>query len=147
MIYKKQIKFDDLPKDVVEVKALQISKCAIGSTLYKKAMDTIEKYPQYFPWEHNYKSIPKEVHDAFLKEAYPEKFMKPKYVEFNGVLSKTEKIKTATFDSGRNLYDILKDIKVTIEKNRIEEIKNDNRIKSIWNKHYKKYGLSYRSGL
>lgn len=38
-----------------------------GAEQYKRISDTIKKYPEYFPWETKYNSIPKEVHDKYKK--------------------------------------------------------------------------------
>lgn len=40
----------------------------------EKVQATIDKYPEYFPWEHKWTSIPKEVHEAYNREAYPERY-------------------------------------------------------------------------
>jgi hypothetical protein len=64
--------FTDLPDDVLWVMVIRYTQSYVGKDMMNKMLDIIDKYPQYFQWEHKYKAVPDEVHDTFRKECYPE---------------------------------------------------------------------------
>jgi len=66
----KRIKdFSDLPSEVLFLKMAAAYGWPVGSSLY---IETIEKYPEYFPKEYDrhkrWSEIPQEVHEAYVKE-------------------------------------------------------------------------------
>lgn len=60
----------DTPNEVLWV---LLSPKMVGSDTYEEIERIIAKYPEYFPWETKYNSIPKEVHEAYIKEKYPDR--------------------------------------------------------------------------
>lgn len=124
----------ETPLEVVWVWA--VSGNPMGQETYDKIRKIIKKYPEWFPWETKYNSIPQEVHDAYKGEVYPEKEVKkdvtPKVIVYTG-----ERV-------------MLKDMVDTIQEyfNRQYQRKMDKRVekdrlRKIWNKHYSKYNLSF----
>lgn len=126
-------KLEDLPNEVIEAMFYtsgHIKYC--GSEKYKQIMDTIEKYPQYFPWETLYYSIPEEVHEKYGEKLfeledkfYPKEEPKPYDSKFN-----IEQLKEIFNEVYVNQPKIKREFEVAKKK--------------LWNEHYKKYKLKYR---
>ena len=133
--------FTDLPDDVLWVMVIRHTQPYVGKDMMNKMLDIIDKYPQYFQWEHKYKAIPDEVHDAFKKECYPEMYNPDRFTprKGNGLYSEIKKyeIKPVTMEDMEQLF-------LEIDKKEQERHEKEKRIKRIWNKHYSKYGLEYR---
>jgi hypothetical protein len=62
----------NIPNEVIEVWAYQMSKRPVGTETYKRLQDIINKYPEHFPQEHIYNSIPNEVHIKYREETVPD---------------------------------------------------------------------------
>jgi len=141
---KKEIKVSDIPDEVWHVKAIQFSKQPVGLATLNRVKEVIAKYPEYFTWEHKYESLPKEVHEAFEKEAYPKKLeWIPKEVNCNeGFLAQIEKRVTYNPQSftAKDLTDFMENIKNEVNL----KWEHERKITAIWDKHYKKYGLEFR---
>lgn len=58
----------DIPSEVLWVFALQYSCTPVGTSVFEECERIIAKYPEFFPWETKYNSIPQEVHDAYRIE-------------------------------------------------------------------------------
>jgi len=58
-----------MPSEVMFLKMAAVYGWPVGGSLYD---ETVKKYPEYFPKEYEmmvkWDSIPKEVHDAYVKE-------------------------------------------------------------------------------
>ena len=141
----------EVPREVYWVLTAQQARAIMGKDDYDRANDIINKYPEYFPWEHKYKSIPKEVHDAFKAECYPERG-KPIEEIFDDLkvgVGLREQLKNQpvgviptkfTQSDFEELFNSLQEA----QKKRMEEEKaEEKRVKKIWDKHYKKYGLKF----
>ena len=148
------MKIEDTPNEVAWVRLLQATQMPIGKDSYEKAQAIIEKHPEHFPWEYKYKSIPKEVHEAFEAECYPEKgkSVESLFDDLEVGDSLREQVKNQksagviptkfTQDDFLRLFDEMEEHeRKRKEEERVEEV----RVKKIWDKHYKKYGLKYRS--
>ena len=59
------MKIKDVPQEVIWVTMLPKY---VGAEVYKEAQRIIEKYPEWFPQEHIYNSIPEAVKILFEKE-------------------------------------------------------------------------------
>jgi hypothetical protein len=119
----------------------------VGLQTYQRLESTIEKYPDYFPWEYIYNSIPLEVHNNYIKQ---EKLL---FLSFYP-------LKEYALKDGEGLYSWLKrqePIPIKITKQDLQKLANQvfvtaPKIKTeyetekvkLWNKHYKKYKLKYR---
>jgi hypothetical protein len=140
----KQLK--DIPSEVLWVWNVQLSTPFVGLETMNKINEIIDKNPEYFKWEHKYKSIPEEVHEAFNKECYPERFEPIQFEEFKGEsllsqISKSIERKPITYQGmvdSLQMYCDNKNKELRKEQERIA------REKKIWNKHYSKFGLEYR---
>lgn len=62
------MRIEDIPNDVMWVSFMKMSQTAVGIETYRKVQDIIEKYPEWFPQEHIYNSIPEAVKILFEKE-------------------------------------------------------------------------------
>lgn len=71
---KANYKLEDVPHDVMWVWAFRATQRFCGEETMKRIDDIIDLNPKYFEWEHQHKAIPKEVHEAYDKEAFPNKF-------------------------------------------------------------------------
>lgn len=142
----------EIPFEVFHVKSILWTKQPVGMDMYNHCQEVINKYPEHFPWEHKYKKVPQEVHDAYQKEAYPEK----EELESIGIINCGEGLWSA-IQKGQEQYEINKEKNKdkTLEQlfqewedadnKRINEERLERkRIKTIWDKHYRKYGLEYK---
>lgn len=141
-----------IPDDVYHVKFIQHCGQPVGSETYNWCQEVISKNPQHFPWEHKYKSIPQEVHDAYYLERNGESredqmnriFKRPQFEEGKGIRSTIVTIPPNPPLNWDDLVQALKDSHKR-ELDQIEKARKD-RIehKKIWDKHYKPYGLEFR---
>lgn len=133
----------------------------LGSESVSMLEATITKYPEYFPWEIKYRSIPKEVHDAYNREANGEWFefkankgtpailTGQQYHDANmGLIQYVEKKGMVAYSSLKNftMNDMLEWVR-RMDKADDEKRKRLKAEISIWDKHYKPYGLEYRKDL
>jgi len=72
--------FDNL--EIVEALFI-MQRPYVGMSQLNRLNEIIAKYPEYFPWETKYRETPKEVHEAFRKEAYPSIY-EERPIEFTG---------------------------------------------------------------
>lgn len=147
---KKKIKLEEVPHEVQMAMIILYSKNPVGIETYEMVIDIVERYPQFFKWEHKFNSIPQEIHDAFLNECYPERFEATKHIESKndgkGILEQImenppTQIKF-TRESFEENYKKWQEELIEEEKRKVIEEK---RIKKIWDKHYQKFGLEFRS--
>lgn len=99
----------------------------VGQAMYEEIHEIIQKYPQYFVWEHTYTSIPSEVHAAYQEE-------------YNVLLETlhNEVYPHEIVSSHENFIGYFKWNSEFEEKsNRMKE--------ELWKKHYGKYKLKYRN--
>lgn len=136
-----------MPAEVQEVMAYSIIG-HVGSSTMDRIQDIINRYPEWFPWEHKWKSIPENVHRAYLKES-------SETADRHGKKVKKEREKLKQKDADRNsglengftlkhienLFTTMweQDDLTRKQKNRWRNID-----RKIWNKHYKQYNLEYR---
>lgn len=145
--------FKDIPAEVWQVQMLQIHKTLVSPATYKECLRIIEKYPECFPWEAKYRSIPKDVHDAYIKECMNE-WMRPfietqvgPYPKFNDRTFKSMVSVGAQKRENYESLDAVQEFKNFFENmNEQEEkrAKQEREARELWDKHYKKYGLNYR---
>ena len=146
------MKAKEVPFDVQWVWMIQKAQIPVGRESFEKATDIINKYPEYFPWEHKYKTIPQDVHDAFEAECYPERG-KPiedvldelvNGVGINEQLRNQESVGIVpTNFTQKYLEDFFDEMEKAQQKRMEEEKAEENRVRKIWDKHYKKYGLKF----
>ena len=147
------VSINDIPQDVWKAWLLRSSPIGVGVEGIKFIEATIEKYPEYFEWEVTFNAIPESVYEAYLDEVYPDrhknvdwKFEDYRNNNGKGIL---ETIRENTIEykpmTTEEMVNVLTDIHNKEIQRKQEEIKEDNRRRKIWNKHYKKYGLKYRS--
>jgi hypothetical protein len=136
---------DGIPEDVWFVWIA--SQQPMGLEMYEKCQKIINENPKYFPWEHKYNSIPKEVHEAYLDEKYPnrhEPFIGGGSVG-RGILELINEQPVSFADTEeKSLVEIFESVinfQETARKQREKQYQKD---KALWDKHYKKYGLKYR---
>lgn len=153
---KHSIKFNlsDVPADVVWVWSVEAMYTHVGSAMYQKMNDIVAANPMYFPWEHKYESIPDEVHKAFNDEAYPDTFQwieSGKDIEPGvGLMQQliNESSKVVPMPAVKNdahaeqLWTEFFQREIDRRKQREER---EAELERIWNKHYRKYKLEYRS--
>ncbi len=148
---------DEIPAEVWKVWAMQYSCSFVGLETLNEINDIIAKYPQHFPWETKYNSLPKEVHEAFRKECYPSLYEPYEPFKYEGT-SLIDDVK-----NGKGIIDISKPKNVTLkpftakdfleswekmindeQERKQKEFERKERIRKIWDKHYKQYGLECR---
>jgi hypothetical protein len=135
-----------IPSEVSMVLALQAIGRPVGSKMYEFVCETIEKYPQYFQWEHTYKKIPQSVHDAYRDECYPKKEQATECAIEDGVglMEYIRRRDAVTIVTKPLTMESFLDGFKALEKRDQERVIENNRRKKIWNKHYKAYGLVFR---
>jgi hypothetical protein len=140
-----------LPEDVKEYfTIMSVTGGTMGIDLYRRCEKIIEDNPEFFPWEHKYKSIPESVHKAYLDEKYPERgspLVEEKSEAFIGLIPTLKEFGNVTkFNTTDTPLDELLGEVFSLQDRSVEEKKERERAnKSLWDKHYAKYGLPYRS--
>ncbi len=148
---------DKVPSEVAWVMAIQYYGEPIGLDTWKEIQAIIDKYPDYFPWEHKYKSIPQEVHDAYRKETDPtwgmtfEEYFQNAHTSdgsFKGLIPLIqEKLYHPIPDEPITVMSITQ-IFENLSKQEDDRVKREKerlgKDKAIWDKHYKQYDLQYR---
>lgn len=135
--------FKDLPSEVRWVYGIQTFPY-IDIETYEKAQEIIGRYPEYFPWEHKYRSVPKEVHDAYWEE------LNMLNVEYNhhesemGIQCLINEIRKKTDEPKKELQDMVADWFDEMNKEAAQMAALEDKIKRIWKKHYGIFGLKYR---
>jgi hypothetical protein len=145
----KFMKLDDIPEEVMEVWAIQsITGGMMGSEMYQKCMEAFKKYPKYFHWEHTYYHVvPKEVHEAFKDELYPDRH-KPIEYKGNGLIPDVMAMKPTVVEcspSTKSLNELLQEMVDIDNRAKKEERQHHKKVKAIWDKHYSKYKIEYRN--
>lgn len=113
------------------------------------------KYPEYFPWEALYRSIPQSVHDAYRMELWPggnqfgeffkEVDDKAYDAPFGGLIDEINKGGQQV--SYRNKSFTFEDFAAVAQRHlEANEVfyKNFQVEKAMWDKHYSKFNLIYR---
>ena len=136
---------ENIPFEVQKVWAYQSLNQSVGLELYREIEASIEKYPQYFQWEHTYNNIPKEVHSKYSEEKldlyysfYPPSGKDMK--EGEGLVAYTRRAIKSNIKKS-TLEEILNYVFVTAPKIKKEYEKEK---RKLWNKHYKRYNLKFR---
>lgn len=132
----------DAPSDVLEVWVLQSLNQPVGLSTYERMKATIKKYPEYFPWETLYNSIPDEVHNAYRKEVDPTWGEPIDWEKYRNV-KESPPIVLKPYEGG-DIAKMFDELFEAENKRRDEELAERKRRMKIWKKHYSKYGLDYR---
>lgn len=134
---------EKIPSDVLRVWSLQMSvypgPICFGLDLYNEIQKIIDDNPKYFPWEHLYKSIPNEVHNAFENECYG-KIVNDEVPLGEGLLNNVQSYSLMKEFTLKDLEDVFG----ILDKMDEDKQKENRRIKRIWKKNYGKYKLKYR---
>lgn len=148
----KGFRLDDMPKEVYWAKFIGITfiggECVqqVGIDQHNKIREIQKKYPEWFPWETKYDSIPQEVHEAYKREAYPYLY---EAIDVGAFDKKNDWPTEAyvcdpdsfTFESMmKSISDMHKRQNEEDRKRKQQKAKD----RKLWNKHYSKYGLEYR---
>ena len=135
---------EGIPEEVWKVQVIVTTRQYVGGKTMDEIKRVIKKYPEYFPWETTYNSIPQEVHDAYQKEAFPERF---KPIEFGendgkGIQKAIEESLQKPVKMAMTFQDLAEFVE-SMNKHKRERAEREKEIERIWNKHYKKYKLRY----
>lgn len=143
----KDINLDDMPIEVLWVFNVKLMGVCGSSTL-DEVNRIIEIYPEWFPWETKYNSIPEEVHRMYRDELDPG-WDKP--IEFKkrskvgeGLYAMV--VRSNTVQRQSKISDIISaftDLQKSCNERIIEEGKKFKREVEIWNKYYSKYELPH----
>lgn len=143
----------EIPAEVMEVMAIYCFAEAVGgvgSKTFERVQEIINKYPKWFPWEHKYKKIPMEVHEAYRKEKYG--FDISDHGEWRDkepgkglmqMIEENAKVMEFTI-SDKPIETLLDEAWNEMERVRLKQIEDEKIDKALWDKHYKKYNLEYR---
>ena len=148
----KLFQYEYMPQEVLECHIIMTySGGVVSKEMYDKIQATIDKYPNHFPWEHKYKSIPKEVHIAYDKEvngcSVEDMFVGGDSSFGGGLLELINNSKFVYEYKKQNDGSIVELFNKIFEAQQSEENeikKQQKEAKLIWDKHYKKYELEYR---
>ena len=141
----------EIPAEVMEAIAIYTATGGmVGSKTFERLQEIINKYPKWFPWEHKYKKIPLEVHEAYRKEKYGFDISDPgewrDKEPGKGLMQMIEEnvriIEVHTND--KSLKTLLEESWDEMERVRLKQIEDEKNDKALWDKHYKKYNLEYR---
>ena len=134
----------DIPDDVWWVYIIQSTHTAIDSYMYDKIDKIIKENPKYFPWEHKYASIPKEIHNAYSKEKHSNKFKSINIPSGEGLIAEINKSKIYNYPKNKSFKELFKELNQYEAEQRQKEKDKYKKDKNLWDKHYKKYNLEYR---
>lgn len=141
-----------IPDEVLTYQAILYgSGGMVGLGTYNRMKDIENRYPEWFPWETKYKSIPQEVHDAYLDEKYPNRH-KPLHWQSEytgiGILKAMERHQgNRPFkmpETQKEFSDMWAEIISKEQQMREQEKEKYEVEKKLWDKHYRKYKLEYR---
>lgn len=140
------LQYNDIPSEVSWALVIIQTNQEIGCDTYEEIERIIAKYPEYFPWETKYNSIPKEVHEAYIKEKYPDRD-KPIVCTSDGE-GLYSKIKIEPFIykeyTSDEIMEWFRQLETIVVKERNEAALQRKKDKKLWDKYYKKYNLEYR---
>jgi hypothetical protein len=142
--------FEEMPDEVVEYyRIMAITGGLMGLQMYNRCKEIVENNPKYFVWEHTYKSIPDEVHEAYLDEKNPDRHKPLEFKKIgsgNGILADIEAMEIPEFkiDPNFNLANALMDMIKHQDALHKKQWEQENADKKLWDKYYKKYKLEYR---
>jgi len=148
----------EIPSDIQEYfQIMAITGGMMGLEMYRRCQEIIDNNPKWFTWEHKYKSIPNEVHEAYKDEIDPDRHLplferfKPNGSEegFNGILHSimnSSNIVNINLSKEKfSLVDAMKEMFEQQENERKRILEKEKKDKALWDKHYKKYKLEWRS--
>jgi len=93
----------EIPDEVWWAAPFVLHGVPCGTTIAEKCIEIIKKYPQHFPWEAKYYSLPEEVHTAYKKEMgydFDTIIKEMKLFEDNGDVKKVDGGLRSMVDSG-----------------------------------------------
>lgn len=136
----------NIPQDVSWVWAIKYSRVAVGIETYNRIEEIIKEYPEFFPWENKYASIPNCVHEAYRNEKYP---------PWGGIIKKgkngkgiwelmQEKPKRRRKTKCIDIRQVIQEMFEHQEKCRRKEERQKKKDRKLWDKYYKPYRLEYR---
>ena len=132
---------EDLPSEVVEGICLSMQRYH-GIESYRRFMNIVEKYPNYFPQEYAYYfKVPQEIHDSYRKEQKElfDKFYPPKKFA-GGIWSQIREVQPYKIE----FSELIKEIAESWGKKAKFDYEFERASKKVWDKHYKKYKIDYR---
>lgn len=142
---------EDIPEEVRRVWVYQYCGHAVGIDTWNEINAVIKAYPEYFPWETKYNSIPQSVHDAYNKEKYAwmdKLYQKPHPEGYIGliptIMQMDEVLKEAPPEPQMTIHEIFIMLSKQEDDKRKRQQEQDENNKALWDKHYKTYGLEYR---
>ncbi len=148
------MKSDEIPNEVWWAHSILHIGQPVGSFVYSELERITKQYPEHFPWETTYNSIPKEVHDAYKLEAFGKVADYRKMPLFDnevplgkGIeheISEMEKGAIKMPYNGECTQQDLIDFFDRLAENEKREQEEKARMIKIWNKHYSKYKLPYK---
>ncbi len=135
-----------IPTEVQEVMLFEMYNQYCGIEMYDKITAIKKKYPQYYPWEAKYDKIPQEVHEAYRKEMYGDILSIDTIQCGEGIESLLDESTSVykPLETQEDFKKMMQEFADNENRQEQERIKELNRKKSIWYKHYKKYNLKFR---
>lgn len=133
---------NDIPSEVWE--AVCIAQLGVvGMELFNRHQEIVKKYPEHFPWETKYNSIPNEVHKAFSTEINGG--------TFEEILARATSNPIHHIEHNReyiskpiNIREVFNNVLRFEEDRRERAEQREKENKKVWDKHYSKYNLPYR---
>lgn len=150
--------YDEVPDEVRRLWMWSMN-VYVGMEYIEERKRLVKKYPEWFPWDVKYNSIPEHVHAAYRAEAFPPmdfsmwnknldddvsaKGLIPTILEYNP--------QPVSMDSSKSWIKQLENLFVE-ENRRQKELYNQTEKKfyddkALWDKHYAPYGLEYYTTL
>lgn len=150
-MFKNKIVFTEkeIPSDIQEYfQIMAITGGMMGLEMYQRCKAIIENNPTWFPWEHKYKSIPQEVHDAYLDEKNSDRHEPLSFTAMgssNGIIPDIMSKGTVfNYPPKESLSELWQQILEADAKYKKDVLERDKKEKALWDKHYKKYKLEWR---
>lgn len=142
----------DVPDEVLSAWTVMKYQRYVGMDQWIKLNAIIRKYPEYFPWEAKYRSIPQEVHDAYysdIQAAAEHIFSNSEDGIAIGIIPTLmnmdeQPIFKFKIVPDKPISEIFKDFFREKEEENKRAKKQQKKDKALWDKHYSKYGLNYK---
>lgn len=137
----------DVPQEVMEAAMIMAYRPMVGLEVYNKVEAIIDKYPEWFPQEHIYRSIPEAVKELFeeeKRELYDTLFpvVDVGYVPGEGVMSHIRRVEE--YSKTLPVKTLEESLRYLFEERPKKDREYHNKLKALHNKHYKKYKYKFK---
>lgn len=130
----------EMPEEVIWASFITLNP--IGLDTYIKVKEIMKKYPEYFPYETLYDSIPEEVHKAY--QDHMERIWERRIRKFEKKPTYPYPYSSGSPLTINSLWETVYQMEESYEREERRKRLRKRADRRIWNKYYKPYKLKYR---